>query len=456
LVRRLASSPFFRFALGLPLGIAVLLALALVPVYQEALRGVEEELRIAIDAEILRLEQQYQDRGIFGLRAAIRQRIAYPLDADSVYLLADARGLPIEGNVTGWPQVEPVDGSWVRFRDARSAEPIQGKVFRVGGRERLFVGRRSPLEQFRREFFMRLATAGVGVTLLALALATAFTLRLRRRLDTIRATADRIRGGDLAERVPTHGTGDELDQLAGTLNGMLAQIDTLMASAREVSSAIAHDMRHPLSRLRNRIDELAREPALDDVTRGELEAALEELDGTLTAFAALLRLARIESGSYGPRSEPVLLDQLANDAIDLYRATAEERGLEIVAQLAPVTVTGDRDLLFQAVGNLLDNAVKYGAQRIEIALEARAGNARLTIRDEGPGLADTDRERVFDRFFRSDPSRSTPGTGLGLTLAKAIVELHGGGITLEDGRPGLKVVITLPIARGVGAEAAAA
>jgi signal transduction histidine kinase len=448
LVHRFASSPFFRFALGLPLGIALLLTIALVPVYQEALRGVEHELRIAIDAEILRLEQQYRDRGIFGLRAAIRERIANPLDADSVYLLADIRGRPIEGNVTGWPDVEPVDGTWVGFRDQRSGEPIQGKVFRVGAFERLFVGRRSPLEEFREEFFRRLAIAGAAAVILSLALAGFFTMRLRRRLDRVRVTTERIRAGDLAERVPVRGTHDELDQLAGTLNGMLAQIDMLMASARQVSSAIAHDMRHPLTRLRNRLDELARRPNLDPGAREELETALEELDRTLSAFAALLRLARIEAGSYGPRHEPVLLDALVSDAIDLYRATAEERDLPIEAELAPVSIDGDRDLLFQAIGNLLDNAVKYGAGRVTVRLRARADDALLTIRDAGPGLAQVDRDRVFERFYRSDPSRSTPGSGLGLTLTKAIIELHGGSITLADARPGLEVIIALPGAGG--------
>ena len=447
LVLRLANSPFFRFALGLPLGIAILLALALVPVYQGALRGVERELRIAIDAEILRLEQQYRDRGVFGLRAAIRERIANPLDADAVYLLADARGRPIEGNVAGWPEVEPVDGAWVRFRDARSGELIQGKVFRVGALERLFVGRRSPLEQFRQQFFRRLAIAGAGVTLLSLALATWFTMRLRRRLDSVRATTERIRAGDLTERIPVAGTRDEIDQLAGTLNAMLAQIESLMTSARHVSSAIAHDMRHPLTHLRNQLDELSRRPNLEQDVRGELEDAIEELDRTLSAFAALLRLARIEAGSYGPRHEPVLLDQLTNDAIDLYRATAEDRGLVIESQLAPVTVPGDRDLLFQAVSNLLDNAIKYGAGRVAVSLEARADAVRLVIRDEGPGLDRTERDRVFERFYRSDPSRSTPGTGIGLTLAKAIVELHHGSIELHDADPGLEVVIHLPRAR---------
>ena len=446
MVRRLATSPFFRFALGLPLAIAVLLVLALVPVYQEALRGVERELRIAIDAEILRLEQQYRDRGVFGLRAAIRERIANPLDTDAVYVLADARGRPIEGNVSGWPEVEPVDGAWVRFRDLRSGELIQGKVFRVGAFERLFVGRRSPLEQFRKQFFQRLTLAGAGATLLSLALATWFTTQLRRRLDGVRATAERIRAGDLSERVPLRGTRDELDQLAGTLNAMLTQIETLMASARHVSSAIAHDMRQPLTHLRNRLDELARRPGLDTKTREELGAALEELDRTLSAFAALLRLARIEAGSYGPKSEAVRLDALTSDAIDLYRATAEESGLSIEATLAPTTVTGDRDLLFQAVSNLLDNAVKYGAGRVRVSLEAATESVQLRVRDEGPGLPEVEHGQVFERFYRSDPSRTTPGSGLGLTLSKAIVELHGGKISLHNLDPGLQVVITLPLA----------
>ncbi|HSN70244.1 MAG TPA: HAMP domain-containing sensor histidine kinase, partial [Steroidobacteraceae bacterium] len=196
--------------------------------------------------------------------------------------------------------------------------------------------------------------------------------------------------------------------------------------------------------LRNRLDELSRRPGLDTTAREELEAAIDELDRTLSAFAALLRLARIEAGSYGPRHERVVLDQVTNDAIDLYRATAEERGLSIESQLAPVSLLGDRDLLFQAISNVLDNAIKYGAGRVTVTLENRGDEARLSIRDEGPGLARSEESRVFERFYRSDPSRSTPGSGLGLTLARAIVELHDGTITLGPADPGLRVVIRLP------------
>ncbi len=251
--------------------------------------------------------------------------------------------------------------------------------------------------------------------------------------------------GNLSDRIPLHGTSDEFDQLAANLNRMLDQIERLMTAMREVTDDVAHDLRTPLSRLRTRLERALNNPSGVDPSAASqsqaIRGAIDEADRLLATFNALLRIAELESGARLDQSAPVDLSEVARSAAELYEPVAEEKGfaLPVVAQPG-VRISGDRHLLSQALANLLDNALKYaGGGQIELRVFSENGQAILEVADQGPGIPEADRQSVLDRFVRLEPSRTTPGNGLGLSLVRAIVRRHDGSVMLADNRPGLRV-----------------
>lgn len=264
-----------------------------------------------------------------------------------------------------------------------------------------------------------------------------------RRLEAINETSRRIMGGDLARRIPTRSTDDDFDQLADNLNGMLDTIEQLMEDVRRVTDNVAHDLRTPLSRLRNRLEELKNDAGAD---KSIVEAALADADGLLATFNALLRIASIESGRRRSAFETISLDDVIRDVTELYEPLAEEKEQHLELKVCgKVSVRGDRDLLFQAFANLLDNAIKYTPPGgdIRVLLEEGESGPRLRIVDSGPGIPMKSREQVFKRFFRLEESRHTPGNGLGLSLVEAVARLHKANIEL-NGEPGLDVSLAFP------------
>jgi signal transduction histidine kinase len=281
----------------------------------------------------------------------------------------------------------------------------------------------------------------------------------------VNRTAERVIAGNLSDRVPRRGTNDEFDQLAANLNGMLDQIERLMSGMREVTDNVAHDLKTPLSRLRARL-ELALLGPEDPLARTDaIRAAIDEADRLLATFNALLSIAEAEAGAGARTDEPLDLGEVARAVVELYEPVAEEKGFALRLDSAPRTmIRGDRHLLSQAVANLIDNALKYGAVKdgaansdkgehaggdISIGVHHSDGRAVIEIADHGPGIPEGERETVFDRFVRLEPSRSTPGNGLGLSLVRAVARRHEATVTLGDnhlrgGHPGLKVRIELP------------
>jgi signal transduction histidine kinase len=259
------------------------------------------------------------------------------------------------------------------------------------------------------------------------------------RVETNNRAARQIIEGDLSRRMPTRGTGDEFDQLAENLNAMLDQIAVLMEGIRQVSDNIAHDLRTPLTRLHSRL-EAARLGQADPAVRATVDELIADTDALLSTFNALLRIAEIEAGQRRAAFEAVDLSTIARDAIELYEPVAQEKRQTIVSELAPAPVRGDRHLLSQAVANLLDNAIKYSppGSRIEVVAGATANGTSLAVSDNGPGIPPEYREQAVRRFFRLEASRSTPGTGLGLSLVSAVAKLHGARLCLDDNAPGLK------------------
>lgn len=408
-----------------------------------------------IEAEIQGLAEQYQRQGLEGLISVIQERTVKNTDGSSVYLFASPDGQYLAGNLTGWPEAEINEG-WINFHlDERVGKPrsdshlVRGRVFRTEGGMRLLVGRDVHNLMEVQELVSRALTWGMGVTVaLAFAGGLFMSRSTLRRIETINQTSREIMKGDLSRRIPTRGSGDDFDQLAENLNAMLAQIEVLMEGVRHVSNNIAHDLRTPLTRLRNRLENMQSHTHDPVQAQESIGQALAEADRILQTFNALLRISRIESGGFQRPTQKVSLKELVADAVELYEALAQDKEQTLDADLhMDMEIPGDRDLLFQALANLLDNAIKYTPERgrIKVWLE-RGARARLVVSDTGVGVPSAERDKVFERFYRVDKDRSTLGNGLGLSLVKAVVELHRGRIWLEDNEPGLRVVLELPYA----------
>jgi hypothetical protein len=282
--------------------------------------------------------------------------------------------------------------------------------------------------------------------------------QLLRRIEVITDTTQSIMAGDLGRRIPLTGNDDEFDRLAASLNQMVARIGELIAGFREVSDNIAHDLRTPLNRLRNRVEAALREKADAGRYHDALQTTIEEADDLIKTFDALLSIARLEAGAAQNGDEHFDLSSVVSDLAELYEPVAEERGISLVLDIqTDVSAIGRRELIAQAVANILDNAIKYGGSGDETArarpeitfrLHQRDGYADIVVADRGPGVPTADRERVLRRFVRLEASRSQPGTGLGLSLAAAVARIHKGSLTLSDNDPGLKVVLSIPVPAG--------
>ncbi len=400
-----------------------------------------------IEAEVTGLAERYRLTGLAGLTSVIHDRLGRQPQGASIYLLTDPQYLPLAGNISRWPDVEPDEDGWLDFRlAAQGTEPAhlaRAKPFQLRGGFYLLVGRDMYELQAIRAAVVRTMGWGLALTVgLALVGGVLLSRGRIRRIGVIHRTIGEVIGGDLSRRIPVDPTGDDIEELVAKLNRMLDELEKLVEGVRRVSDNIAHDLRTPLARLRNRLELLRREA--DDDKRPVVEEALAEADGLLATFNALLRIARIESGPGGSVFEAVDLSVLVDDVAELYEPLVEEAGNELVVDnQAGVSIRGDRNLVFQALANLVDNSLKVTPRggRIEISLKSTGDEVDLTVSDEGPGIPLEEREKVFQRFYRLDSSRSSSGAGLGLSLVAAVVELHQAKIHLEDNHPGLRVVV---------------
>jgi signal transduction histidine kinase len=455
LTRRILRSSTFRLVLLYMALVSGSVLLLFGYIYWATAGFMDRQVDVTIEAEIQGLAEQYRRRGLNGLKTVIAERVAKDTGGSSVYLLVDADLKPIVGNLSGWPAAPVSDTGWLDFTlrergpDRTDEHRARARAFLLFGNLRLLVGR--DVRDLERTRSLIIGALGWGLAIsvgLALAGGLMMTSSTVRRIEAINDASREIVEGDLARRIPASGAGDDFDKLVANLNGMLDRITGLMETVRQVSDNIAHDLRTPLTRLRSRL-EIAR-GQLGDASpeaRAAVEQATEEADGLLATFNALLRIARIEAEQRREGFSTVDLRALLGDVAELYEPVATERGQTIALSVGPVpTVQGDRDLLFQAVANLVDNAIKYTPDggRIVLGLEAAAGAVTLSVADTGPGIPPDQRERVFDRFHRLEASRSTPGSGLGLSLVRAVARLHGATIGLTDNAPGLRVALRLP------------
>ena len=458
---KLFRTTTFRLSLTYVALFGAAAVVAIIYIYWNTTVLLTRQLHQTIDAELKGLAEQYKAGGQDQLVRIVAERSEIP--GNSLYLVADAEGRRIAGNLSAvspelWNSVGPVEFVYSRpAPGGTEARLAFANVFRLPGGYRLIVGR--DIEE-RRELarVVRSATLwGLGVmALFGLGGGYLVSRNLLARIDAVAATARTIMEGDLTGRLPVNGSGDELDRLSESLNLMLARIEQLMAGMREVSDNIAHDLKTPLSRLRNRVEAALREPYGEPAYREALERTIEEADGLIKTFNALLSIARLEAGAGGENRETLDVSALIHELAELYEPVAEERGLVLRAAAAkPILIRADRQLLGQAIANLIDNAIKYGAPaaeqgsdaakpEISVEAETKGTMAEIVVTDRGPGVPVAERERVLERFVRLEASRSEPGSGLGLSLVSAVARLHGGRLQLEDNQPGLRAVLSLP------------
>lgn len=419
-------------------------------IYWETSGYLEQQTNATISAEIRGLTEQFRQTGGPGVEAVIRDRIARDPDRSTLYLLVTADRQPVLGNLPAWPAGELDANGWYHFtqvnQDGRSI-PFQGQILRTSEGHSLLVAKEQSTLAATRQLINRvyILTLGMGL-LLALFGGIMMSSSVTRRVDAINRTSREIMAGRLQRRMPVRGINDEFDQLAGNLNAMLDRIDSLIDSVRAVTDNIAHDLRTPLTRLRGRLENLALAPDISETVRGELNATIADADHLLATFRALLRIARIESGTHDEAWTDIDLGALLHDAWELYHAVGEEKEITVHLGTADGHMRGDRDLIFQAVSNLLDNAIKYSPPGSEVHLEMREDGNLLTIAvsDQGPGVPEAERGKVLDRFYRTATVTGIPGSGLGLSLVNAIARHHGGQLILADNAPGLRVLLELP------------
>jgi signal transduction histidine kinase len=437
-------------------------------------RLINEQIMTSVNAEVGEIGNIYLRRGLLGLSRTIANRALRP--GANLYLVTAPNGQAVGGNIeslapgvmgtTGWSET-----FYRRLEDQDTADHrALVNVTELTNGFRLLIGR--DLEE-RRRLFGIVAKAAQWSVLVVIVLGLGGGIfvarRVLRRIDAMTGTTQRIMAGDLSGRLPVGRSGDELDRLAENLNAMLERIEALMIGLKEVSDNIAHDLKTPLTRLRNRAEEALAKADNEAEYRVALERTIEESDGLIRTFNALLMIARAESGQARGNMDDFDAADVAQGIHELYEPLAEDNGLTLQVKAEPAPLHGNRELISQALANLVENAIKYGAPSpslqplsAEAVRTEAAGNGRdilvearrdgdqvlLSVTDHGQGIPEADRKHAVQRFVRLEASRTQPGSGLGLSLASAVATLHGGVLELSDSHPGLRATLAIPARAG--------
>jgi signal transduction histidine kinase len=437
-------------------------------------RLITEQITTTVNAEISEINDIYTRRGLHGLLLTMGNRALRP--GANLYLVTAPNGQALAGNVGSLaPGVMATVGwSETAYRRLDDQDNVDHRalvhVTELTNGFRLLIGR--DLEE-RRRLFGIVAKAAQWSILVVVVLGIGGGIfvarRVLQRIDAMTGTTQRIMAGDLSGRLPVGRSGDELDRLAENLNAMLERIEALMMGLKEVSDNIAHDLKTPLTRLRNRAEEALARSSTEADYRAALERTIEESDGLIRTFNALLMIARAESGQARGNMDDFDAAEVAGGIHELYEPLAEDDGMTLQVKTAPSPIHGNRELISQALANLVENAIKYGkpaAQPIgagaaaaskEIWIEARrqGDSVLLSVTDHGPGIPEADRKHAVERFVRLEASRTLPGSGLGLSLASAVATLHGGELRLGDAYPGLVATLAIPALAGASDRLAA-
>lgn len=420
--------------------------------YWNTKRALDAQTDQIIEAEITGLSEQYQQLGLRGLADVVISRSAH--GGPGLYLLANRLKQPIVGNLDAWPTSMTLPGNFVEFDYQRRIENkldtrrARGRVFVLAGGFNLLVAQDVHERYQTEQLFTTTLPWTVGlVLLLGLGGGALMSRNMLARLDSINRTSAEIIAGDLSRRVPIGDAHDEFDALAENLNAMLDRIERLMKGVREVTDSVAHDLRTPLNRLRNRLEATLGHLDPSSPETEEIEAAVSETDSLITTFNALLLIAEADAGVTRGEMAAIDLSPIAADMAELYEPLAEEKGVRLeIAPSGATVIDGNRSLISQALANLVDNAIKYtpAGGTVTVTASETPQGAELRVADTGPGIPAAERVRVVERFVRLEASRNSPGTGLGLSLVAAVARLHDARLLLEDNSPGLRAIIRFP------------
>jgi signal transduction histidine kinase len=403
----------------------------------------------AITTEYLSLRGAYERSGRDGLIELIQQRMADKSFSDNVYILVDPSLAALGGNLKAWPLTAAAASGWTEFRasqpspNAADRPLLRGLVETFPSGDRLLVGKDiSDLDSFTEQIKTAVISGVVLIFVLAGVASILVTRRTVGRIESINATSRAIMLSGLDKRIPLRGSNDEWDRVAENLNLMLDRIETLMGEVKQVSDNVAHDLRTPLTRMRGRLEKAYHGQRIAEDDQSLIGDTIADLDAVLRIFSSITRIAQIETQARKGAFRIVNLAEIASEVVELYDAAAEQDGTHLtVVGDGEVLVTGDRDLIFDAIANLVDNAIKHGRAggRVVVTNENVDGSSVISIADDGPGIPAGEYEHVFKRFYRLEHSRYTPGNGLGLSLVAAVARLHGARIEMLDNSPGLKL-----------------
>lgn len=396
-----------------------------------------------------------RQQGFDDLAAVVAEEAESVRDFDSIFLLRGEDGSFRAGNVQnvrlfkGWGEL---DRAWLPMVAEKGNPddrffalwiPVSKGHLLVGGSDR-------EIREVRRILLHGLGWALVATLLLAAGSATYLARRAQQKIDVFATTLSKVSRGEISERVPVTASHDDLDHVATQINATLAHLQKLIENVNQASSDIAHDLKKPIGRLRRRLELALGSADNADAFRTQVAQSLEELDSIVETFEALLRITQLEAGARRARFTSVELGTVLADIVDIYEPVAEEAGGRLVSTVAiaeRAPVTGDRELLTQLFANLIENAIRHSprGRRIDVGLTHRENHYVAFIADDGPGIPPDERKNVFRRLYRLERERSTPGSGLGLSLVAAVAELHGAAVELHDNLPGLRVEVSFPI-----------
>ena len=449
----------FRIVLVYVLLFALSVSALLYFTYWNTRRTLDAQTDQIIEAEITGLNEQYQRLGIRGLDESVMYRALHP-GQGALYTLADAQHRVLAGNLDSWPSITADPGNFIEFdyeqrhNGTQETRRARGRLFPLqtpGGDFFLLVAEDVHDRDLTQRMFTTTLPWTVALILVFGLLGGALMSRnMLQRLDSINRTSGEIIAGNLTRRVPVSGAHDEFDLLAENLNRMLDRIERLMKGLREVTDSVAHDLRTPLNRLRQRLEQSQARLSLAGSDTSEIERAIAETDQLIATFNALLLIAETDAGTARGTMTPLDLASVAADVSELYEPLAEEKNVTLTLARpfggSETIIEGNRSLISQALANLVDNAIKYTPPGGQVTIRPGLNfqSVDICVADSGPGIPPEERPRVIERFVRLEASRHSPGTGLGLSLVAAVAHFHNAQLLLDDNAPGLKATLRFP------------